>query len=391
MEKLQHIIRLLFGLLTHTQTEREKEELEKWANDNPQHRQLMDRLLNPQYVKAELKRRKVIPTERPLADMDARIKRTEEELQKLSMTEEETSGSRRVWMWAASIVILLGIGTYWYVHRPGETSPVAQTAPTQTEEIRHGVTKAEIVLPNGEKLQLGDDKQQNNQLLAQANEVAQSGDASRMTIQTPAGGEFNVTLEDGTEVWLNADSRLIYPQSFGDKERRVEVEGEAYFKVKKDAERPFFVDIKGQEIKVYGTEFNVNTFGDTDGEVYTTLVNGKISLRRLDNQGGELVLTPGHQAVFDEGKVSVKPVDTDVVTSWRKGKFVFENQTLEQIMHILSRWYDFTYTFKDAGLKQTVFMGSIPRYGTFEEVKQILEMSGNIQFTVRGRQVIISR
>ena len=211
-------------------------------------------------------------------------------------------------------------------------------------------------------------------------------------LTTPRGGEFKVTLEDGTEVWLNAESQLRYPAEFEGAERRVQVSGEAYFHVAKDAERPFYVETAGQVIRVTGTEFNVNAYAD-DSQVFTTLVSGGITTRLLSGNGGELVLTPGHQTVMQMGsnRISVRSVDTDIVTSWTRGKFVFENQTLEQMMRALSRWYDFEYEFADEQSRQTVFMGSMPRYGDFSEVLEILEKSGGLRFRQHGRMIIISK
>ena len=211
------------------------------------------------------------------------------------------------------------------------------------------------------------------------------------TLTTPRGGEFRVVLEDGTEVWLNAESRLSYPEVFDGKERRVQIEGEAYFKVAKNEEKPFIVNSGGQEIRVYGTEFNVHAYSD-EADVYTTLVKGSISLRPVNGNQSELMLTPGKQAIFDKAEETARVVnvDTEVVTSWRSGVIVFEDQTMEQIMRTLSRWYDFDYEFLDRQTAETVFMGSIPKYGTFDEVCDIFHKLGGIRLHQQGRKVIIS-
>ena len=222
--------------------------------------------------------------------------------------------------------------------------------------------------------------------------VEGSEDIHVKSLATLRGGEFKVTLEDGTEVWLNAESRLIYPETFGEGDRRVEVEGEAYFKVAKDELHPFYVETAGQLVRVVGTEFDIHSYPE-DAEVTTTLVSGSIALKPAQSNGAELTLTPGHQSHFDKQSMAatVKTVDTEVVTSWRSGKFVFENQTFEQIMKTLSRWYDFDYRFSNEELSQMQFMGSVPRYGTFSEVLQILEASGGIKFRQKGKTILISK
>ena len=165
--------------------------------------------------------------------------------------------------------------------------------------------------------------------------------------------------------------------------------GKGYYN--EDESRPFYVETSGQVVRVYGTEFNINSYQESDN-VYTTLVNGSIALCPVNGNGSELVLSPGHQAIFDklEQSSTVRSVDTNSVTSWRHGKFVFENQTLEQIMITLSRWYDFNYEFVDMSLRSTIFMGSIPRYGEFNIVLSILEKSGGIRFQQKGNTIFIN-
>jgi ferric-dicitrate binding protein FerR (iron transport regulator) len=170
----------------------------------------------------------------------------------------------------------------------------------------------------------------------------------------------------------------------------VKVEGEAYFKVAKNEKRPFFVETAGQMVRVYGTEFNINSYGENKS-VYTTLVNGKISLYPIESPKAELILTPGNQAIFSkrDASTSVHRVDPEVMTSWRNGKFVFEEQTLEQIMQTLSRWYDFTFEFKNNSIAATEFAGSMSRYSNFNDVLKILEQSGNLKFKVSGHHVVV--
>ena len=165
-------------------------------------------------------------------------------------------------------------------------------------------------------------------------------------LEIPRGGEFHIILEDSTEVWLNAESSLKYPEYFTESSREVEISGEAYFKVAKDAKRPFYVKSAGNRIKVYGTEFNISSYADEEC-VYTTLVKGSISLQPQNSNDAELFLTPGHQAIFAkaDSSTSITTIKTDVITSWKDGMFVFEDKTLAQIMKSLARWYDFSYEF----------------------------------------------
>ena len=192
-------------------------------------------------------------------------------------------------------------------------------------------------------------------------------------------------------MWLNAASSLVYPETFNEQQRVVEITGEAYFKVAKDKSRVFVIKTAGQDIYVYGTELNVMSY-EEEPFVVTTLVKGSISLKNRQAGDAELILTPGHQASFarSSGETSVASVNTEVVTCWRNGMFVFENQCLDQIMRQLSRWYDFDYEFVTEDAAKTVFMGRMPRYGSFGSVLEILEKSGNLKFEATEDKILIS-
>lgn len=372
---------LICRKLIGTITAEEEALLEKWRQLNDSNSAAYGRLMQKERVDMELRRLDIADYRRPLADMQRRI----------AVENNQAASHRSAAMYklvaaAAAVLLFVFIGTRWWHNAEGGSAGV--TATVEKTEITPGHTQAVLTLDNGETVNLGVDSLRNSKMIAEA----QKGEEfTYSTMQTPRGGEFKVMLEDGTEVWLNADTRLRYPEKFSDSERRVEVDGEAYFKVAPDSERPFYVVSGTQEIKVYGTEFNVTSYGD-EPAVYTTLVKGSISLKIIGGNGSELMLTPGHQAVVDKGQSTarVKTVDTEVVTSWRSGTFVFEDQTLEQIMRTLSRWYDFDYEFADKSVASIVFMGSIPRYGSFAEVADIFKKMGGISLRQKGGKVVIT-
>lgn len=185
------------------------------------------------------------------------------------------------------------------------------------------------------------------------------------TLEVPRGGEYDLVLEDGTRVWLNADSRLKYPVVFPGSERRVMLEGEAYFEVARDTNRPFLVETGVQSLRVLGTAFNVCAYPD-EPDIYTTLVHGSVALS-TGGQGHECVLVPGEQAVchVHNGSFTVGKVDVSQVAAWKKGLFVFENQNLEQIMLKLARWYNVTVFFRNEAAKTIEFRGNLPKYSNF--------------------------
>ena len=381
----ERISRLIYRKLLGILTPEEERELAAWRDENPRHERLYRKLLDTTFLEMEYRKRQIADAGRPLADMQRRLR--------------QMSVRRRLWPrlgGAAAIVLLLATSVVLLK----EQTRQEELLPTMTEQeatayyaaqIRPGETEATLTLENGEAVRLGADTVENRAAIQESKMKQPSVKKEQNLLSTARGGEFRVTLEDGTEVWLNAETQLIYPDTFAADERRVELRGEAYFKVAKNEAKPFYVESRGQLVRVYGTEFNIRAY-EEDADVYTTLVEGSISQRPLHGSGAELVLTPGKQAVFDKEReeTSVRPVDTQSVTAWRKGMFVFEEQNLEQIMQDLSRWYDFSYEFKDEALRKTVFMGTVPRYGDFREVLEILEKSGGLKFSMRERMVIVS-
>ena len=383
MEEQNLISWLICKQMIGTITEEELQVLDEWRKQSEYNEAAYQRLQDTDRQTLEYRRSKLINYQRPLDDMKRRLGLEE------SVAEKPRAHSAVVYkLISAAAVLLLIFGATYYFRQSDVKSEKEQTTVVAKTEILPGRTQAVLTLDNGKQVELGADVQSNTKAIA---EITDGEAIAFNNLKTPRGGEFKVTLEDGTEVWLNADSRLRYPETFEGGERRVEVSGEAYFKVAKNAEKPFYVVSGGQEVRVYGTEFNVHAYDD-EPTIFTTLVEGSISLRPVSGNKSELMLTPGKQALFNKGDASatVRKVDTEVVTSWLNGIFVFEDQSLEQIMRTLSRWYDFEYEFADQQVASTVFMGSIPRYGSFGEVVEIFQKLGGVRLHQRGRKVVIS-
>ena len=387
------IVKQLMGTITGE----EQQTLDEWRQQNAHNEAAYQRLMDTDRQSVEYRRSRMTDYRRPLADMKRRLSAVmAEQAAGGDVSEPEAmshgfriAGSKYFYLAAAALLFLVGSVIFYrgYQHMQQET----EQAQVAQADIQPGRTQAVLTLDNGKTVELGADETLNTRAIAQVQQKAATQHAAPNTLTTPRGGEFKVTLEDGTEVWLNAQTTLRYPETFDGDERRVEVTGEAYFKVAKNAEKPFYVVSGGQEVRVYGTEFNVHAYQD-EPTIFTTLVEGSISLKPVEGNRSELMLTPGNQAVFSRSDASarVRKVDTEVVTSWRSGVFVFENQNLEQIMRTLSRWYNFEYEFADQRVAQTEFMGSIPRYGSFNEVIDIFQKMGGIQLVQHGSRVVIS-
>lgn len=388
---MNRISELLLKHTTGSLTSAEDAELKSWVAKSDANRELYARLTSPGELKRTLDVWQMVDTSRPCAA-------TQRIVNAMLLRRRAARAG-----YAAAAIAALAIG-WWAVSAPDSLDPAlsdpvtaVNSAPSSdtVPAFSPGVTRAFISDASGHSVVLSasDTVIMASEFLVDSRAVAVVDEKPQdLCLDVPRGGEFKLQLEDGTEVWLNSDSRLYYPRTFGSDERRVRVTGEAYFAVATDSLRPFYVETASQEIRVYGTAFNVRNYSE-ESDVYTTLEKGRISLRRADNVGGDVFLSPGHQASFSiaDSKVRMRVVDPEVVTSWRKGRFVFENQSLLHIMQDLSRWYDFEFSFVDPALEREEFMGSIPRYADFKTAIAILEKCGGIRFTVRDGRVVISR
>ena len=374
MEKLEHTVFQISELIGKerfgTLSEEENEVLEEWRRQSAEHETLYQKLQDTRYLSESVARLSGIDTRQPLLHMQRQIAGFTRRRQVLRL--------RQIGGVAALFLILLG--SFWLVHRQ---SSLRQ--PPVDRPILAGGPRAVLHLGNGELIHLDtlqqtitqgevrisktDDRKLSYDSRQEKNE--KSGKVVYNEIEIPRGGEFDLVLADGTQVWLNAESRLRYPVEFSGKERKVVLEGEAYFQVKKNPSLPFRVEIRNQVIEVLGT-----------------LVNGKV---KVATTGRDMTLLPGEQCVLDTGDGSMirQQVDVDKIISWKKGKFILEEQTLEQIMQKLARWYDITVFYQNPALKNKVFKGSVPRYAELQQVLNILEKTGEVQFHIQNRTVIV--
>jgi transmembrane sensor len=205
------------------------------------------------------------------------------------------------------------------------------------------------------------------------------------TISTPKGGQYQLELPDGSLVWLNASSSIYFPTSFIEKERRVEITGEAYFEVAKNADKPFIVSVNNSEVQVLGTHFNINAYSDEE-EVRTTLLEG--SVKFIDGNNTSL-LQPGQQSQLTKDKnIKVASnVDVNEVVAWKNGLFSFENAGIETIMRQLSRWYDVEIEYK--GKTDDIFVAEMSRNIKLSDVLKALELTGRVKFEIDGKKIVV--
>ncbi|MBC6491400.1 FecR family protein [Flavihumibacter stibioxidans] len=305
---------------------------------------------------------------------------------------------------AALIVLMLGAGAYFLVkHEPVQPQPVAlqQEEPT---DIAPGGNKAILILADGSSLALddarnGDLSKQGATLIRKTAEgklvyLTENDEApvqpvlAYNTISTPRAGQYQLTLSDGTRVWLNAATTLKFPAQFIGKERMVELNGEAYFEVAPNKEQPFFVRSALQTIRVLGTHFNVNAYDD-EAALRTTLLEGRVEVNigSADNKIAR-ILMPGQQsAATRNGKLTVAPADTEEATAWKDGYFKFNKADIQTIMRQVARWYDVEVEY-EGKIPEDVFVGKIKRSENISGVLRILQLS-KVPFRIEHKTVII--
>ncbi len=300
---------------------------------------------------------------------------------------------------AASIVLIFSLG--YLTFRPSVPASKANqsVAAVSKSDIMPGGQKAILTLSDGTQVILdsaavGLVGQQGNTNITKLStgEIVYSptkkfsAEILYNTMSTPAGGQYQLTLPDGSKVWLNAASSITYPTVFSGKERRVEIKGEAYFEVAKNTSQPFIVKISSTEVKVLGTHFNVNAYAD-ELEMNTTLLEGSIS---ISNGTKSNLLKPGNQARLNKaGEMNiVSDADTEEAVAWKNGNFQFKTADLSTVLRQVARWYDIEVEFKGALTNDNRFTGKIPMNVSLSRFLKWMEWS-DVHFKIEAKKIVV--
>lgn len=316
---------------------------------------------------------------------------------------------RRKWQLpaAAVILILLSAGTYMMFFSKTVKQEITKVAPVKASlknDIAPGGNKAILTLVDGSTVVLDsasngiisqqgnvEVKKLDNGLLAytiNGKQLTENDEAFYNTITTPRGGQYQVTLSDGTKVWLNASSSIRFPVVFAGLERKVVITGEAYFEVAKNTAMPFKVKTNTSEVEVLGTHFNVNAYDD-EAVVKTTLLEGAVKVAANGNADLKY-LQPGQQSVINkEGKISVVAhADTEEAMAWLNGYFQFKSSDLKSILRQISRWYDVDIVY--SGNVNLHFTGQLTRNENVSKVFEALALTNEVHFKIDGKKIIVS-
>ena len=324
---------------------------------------------------------------------------TERALSKLKNRKQVKRRGILPWIAAASVVVIAGVSAWILLSQEPDVHnlPVAEKfepgKAVVTLEMASGLkyrldTLSSVVRNN--RVNVAFDNNDGVLKIKEQDSLADGAtkEIGYNTINVPYGGTYTVELCDGTKVYLNSGTTLEFPSRFDGKVRSVILKGEAYFDVARNVSKPFVVEVDEMKVKVLGTSFNVKSYVDEPG-VYTTLVEGSVAILR-DGQP-EKKIKPGEQAYYNKGvgTLSIAEVDVNEFTSWKDGLFYFKDIALEEILRIVSRWYDLEVFYMNQGAKSVIYSGKLPMYSSVEDVLRKFEISGDVRFELKGRTLTV--
>ncbi|SMC88575.1 FecR family protein [Pedobacter africanus] len=398
--------RLIAKHLTNALNAAEEQQLDAWIKADEKHAAIFNRIVVHETLAAALIEMQQINTELALANVKSRLGQQPEQ-----QPAAQTAKLWKRYIGAAAAVAAIAFGI-WFFTAPRHLD---DRRDNYSNDIAPGSNRATLTMANGNTIHLSqkksgvivgdaltyddgseilrdalDDKQDNNGSSSRGNE-------GPITAITPRGGTYSIILQDGTKVWLNADSKLEFLSNYRNKlQRIVKLTGEGYFEVAKDRRRPFIVESNGQQTTVLGTHFNISAY---KGEgVKTTLLEGSVHVASLfaapkakrATAGPEAgrILKPGQQAVLTaSNSITVQTVNVEEAVAWKAGDFEFNDEKMSVIMKKLERWYDVDIVVNEQ-IADREFTGKISRSRNISRVLDMIEKTTGIKFKIEGRRVI---
>ena len=386
LSKEEHIARLIFLHIQGMTDNVQEKELNEWRSVSPRHEELFQRMLSSEHVEKSISRF---------------VKTEEEEERGWWQLQQRARSGRSVrkikWFpYAAAIVLILSVGGVFYFSGDKEQTEIL---PIAKNEVQVPGSRAVLILPDGRKVDLenevlrSDLAQSDSLLLVSARSLKyrdiDSPDTTEIfhTLEIPRGGEYLLTLSDGTMIYLNSESTLSFPVKFQGKERKVYLTGEAYFKVAKNTEHPFVVTAGELEVLVTGTTFGVRAYKD-EKDIQTTLESGQVTVRV---EGKSVKLVPNKQVLFNKSTMGleVRDVDVDLYLAWADGRLVYDNCPLEKILNDLGRWYNIDVFYSRDELRSYQFSLNMKKHEEFTQVLELIGKTGEVQFEIKDNTVIV--
>ena len=369
-------------------TQERAEELKQWLKADPDHREMLIRY------------RSIYGEARAIGLLEQMDKEKAWSEISNAITKPKTRKLQEWLPYAAAVAVVAFVSLLLLYQTRMEVDSFRKYDLAQVAEA--GSRKAVLTLGNGAKVKLHEEQRQSISEVdgtrinkdTSNNITYNLADSSNFrliynSMEVPRGGEWSLTLSDGTKVWLNSDSKLRYPVKFKPNRRDVYLVGEAYFEVAHNKDAPFMVHALDSKVKVLGTKFNVSSYSEQEF-IVTTLVEGSVEVKNLSSVE---TLKPGLQSIITRGKdeIEVKQVDTHLYTSWVDGVFEFEDMELEYIMAQLGRWYNVKFFFTEERFKHIRFTGAIKRSKPFDFALEMIVKIADVEFAVQDEYIIVGR
>lgn len=373
-----YIAKLIQKLLRGRESAEERTSIERWKESDARNEELLESFRHAQNIEEDLNF---------FADLD-------EDGAWSKVRESSRTKNRTYWTFIriAAVFALFFSAVILYLHREGRDYLVSTTPVKQGQkDISPAQSGALLLLADGSVLPLENTNHVLDTKIAEIHgnlktasaETEEKEQVAYNTLVVPKGNFYKLSLEDGSQVWVNANSQLKFPVKFNKNERRVVLEGEAYFEVSHDTDRPFYVESKGNEVKVLGTHFNVNAYHK---DVRTTLSSGRV---QVSYSGEVLFLEPGEYANLISGRLSKGKADLEHDLSWHNNQFYFKKETIVEIAATLSKWYDIQVKFKKDVALDKVYTGNFKRDVKLSEVLDMLTYVCHLKFELNGRELIV--
>ena len=387
----QLLLKKIEGDLNETQ----QKTVDQWLESSDQNRKVYQDMLNAENIETEF-------SQLTRFNAAAAMERVKEKRESKLPTAPVWKIAAK-WLAATAALFCITVGLYWYItNQEKPNNPIARYG----GDANPGSNRATLILADGSTVTLSNDQEGiivGNKDIKYANgssvstRVSVETETAQLILSTPNGGQYQITLPDGTKVWLNTASTLKYPRRFMGNERRIELIGEAYFEVAHNKKVPFIVSSNGQEVVVLGTHFNINAYPD-ESNIKTTLIEGSVLVNTVSSNknSNSTVLSPNQQSILTNGKLGIITVNPETAIAWKDNIFMFHNANLKTIMRQISRWYNIDVDIDS--MPDIAFYAEIPRNVKLSRVLSMLESTSKVKFKIvtegentKERRIIIEK
>lgn len=365
-------------------TEKEQQQLTDWFAQDSQNYLLYEKLKYDENLASSLKDLGKYDTTKAFSDFEKRIAKTRSiKLPHILMR--------------VAAVLVIAFGTYYFFQYQLSSQ---NSEPAQELAIKPGTSKAILKLADGTVVSLENNKtditeSDGTTISSDTDKVVYKPSEKRVserklkynTIEIPRGGEYQLTLSDGTHVWLNSETTIKYPVVFAKNKREVYINGEAFFDVAHNEDVPFIVTTDKMKVNVLGTAFNIRAFSNEE-EAATTLVRGKVNVTSAQTLQ-TFMLKPSEQFLTGEGNSSVRKVNVNHYTAWKEGRILFNDNSLDEIFSDIARWYNINVEYQNEALKDLRFSVDVKRYDEITKIIEIIELTKKVKFELNDSIVTI--